>query len=72
MLTEKQQPTTEPSHEDTVLLYMERAIETMHRGKPEERSELSRRYQIAITDLEKVIGYFETFVIQKKYWPNYE
>lgn len=39
-------------------------------SKPDERSELARRYQVTITELEKVMAYFEQFVIQRSFWPD--
>lgn len=37
------------------------ALEQMRQAKPGDRSELDRRYAIAITDLEKVIAYMHTY-----------
>lgn len=34
-------------------------------AKPEERSELSRRYAVAITEFEKAIGFFYLMVVQE-------
>jgi hypothetical protein len=39
------------------------AMKALRDGKPTERSEISRRYAITITELEKVMAYFGMFVI---------
>lgn len=38
-------------------------------SKPTESGELARRYQVTITELEKLMGYFEAFVVRGGYWP---
>lgn len=38
-------------------------LDEMRQARPQERSELSRRYAIAITDFEKVQAYFELYVL---------
>lgn len=38
-------------------------LKALRAAKPEDRSEVARRYQITITDMEKVAGYFKTFVV---------
>jgi hypothetical protein len=38
------------------------ALEALRREKPEERGELARRYAVAITELEKVVAYYWTFI----------
>ncbi len=40
-------------------------IEDLRAAKPEDRSELARRYAVTITEFEKVYAYFVTFVIAK-------
>lgn len=37
-------------------------LNKMRETRPQERSELSRRYAVAITELEKVQAYFEVYV----------
>lgn len=44
---------------------LEKALNLLRNTKPEDRSGLARRYAVTITDLEKVIGYFETWVIRE-------
>lgn len=46
---------------------LEEALEALRAAKPEERSEEARRVQVTITELEKVIGYFVTFVVEGRY-----
>lgn len=41
------------------------ALDKLKWAKPEERSETARRFAVTITELEKVIGYFETWVVNK-------
>lgn len=36
----------------------------MAAAKPEERNEVARRYAVTMTEFEKVMGYFDTFVAQ--------
>lgn len=40
-------------------------LEELRKAKPEERSEEARRYAVTITELEKVVAYFKTFVVDK-------
>jgi len=44
------------------LALLKAALEAMREAKPEERSELARRYAVSITELEKVIAYHIVFV----------
>lgn len=37
-------------------------------AKPQDRSEKARRYTVAITEFEKVMGYFNTFILED--WDN--
>ena len=41
---------------------LEDALEALKQEKPEERGELARHYAIAITELEKTIAYYRTFI----------
>lgn len=56
--------------DDTVQLALNQAYLVLVDSKPKERSELARRYQVTITEFEKVMGYFETFIMQRSYWPD--
>lgn len=38
-------------------------LEKLRDAKPDDRSELARRYQVTITELEKVLAYFWTYVV---------
>lgn len=51
----------------TALDKLEEALAELRKEKPEERSEQARRYAVAITELEKVIAYFVTFVVEQRY-----
>ena len=46
---------------------LEEALDALRAEKPQERGEDARRYAVAITELEKVIAYFVTFVVEKRY-----
>lgn len=37
-------------------------LATLRAAKPEDRSELDRRYAVTITELEKVFAYFNTYI----------
>ena len=39
-------------------------------SKPKERGELARRYQVTISEFEKLMAYFDLFVVQRSYWPS--
>lgn len=43
---------------------LEEAMEALRQAKPEDRSEEARRYAVTITELEKVLAYFHTFVVE--------
>jgi hypothetical protein len=49
-------------NDSKALQLLKEALEAMREAKPEERSELSRRYAVSITELEKVIAYFVLYV----------
>jgi hypothetical protein len=38
-------------------------LEHLQHAKPEERSEMARRYAITITDFEKMMAYYHRFVV---------
>lgn len=40
-------------------------IQDFKNSKPDDRSEIDRRYAIVITDLEKAYAYFFTYVMEK-------
>lgn len=39
------------------------ALKTLKAAKPEDRTQTDRRYAVTITDLEKVMAYFVTYVV---------
>ena len=47
---------------DEVLDALLYALELLQQAKPEERNELARRYAITITEMEKVIAYYNTYI----------
>lgn len=54
--------TEEQTNEEIAIFYINKALESLQRGKPDDRSELTRRYAVTITEMEKVFAYFKTFV----------
>lgn len=44
------------------------ALDKLKDSKPNDRSELDRHFAIAITDMEKVRAYFNTYVVAKDNW----
>jgi hypothetical protein len=48
--------------EREVLNQLEDALRRLRDSKPEERSEKARRVAVTITEMEKVIAYYKTFV----------
>jgi hypothetical protein len=52
----------EMGNDSEALEHLRKALEVMKAAKPQERSELARRYAISITELEKVLAYFVVFV----------
>jgi hypothetical protein len=45
---------------------LQNALNTLRKAKPEERSEVARRFAVTITELEKVIGYFVTWIVNEQ------
>lgn len=48
--------------ESKALKLMKEALEALREAKPEERSELARRYAVTITEFEKLLAYYVYFV----------
>jgi hypothetical protein len=48
--------------EEDILQKMSDLLEDLRAAKPEDRNEVARRYAVTITELEKVMAYFKTFV----------
>jgi hypothetical protein len=46
------------------------ALKAIRAARPEERSELSRRYAVLATEFEKVLAYFDTYIVRRDYWPQ--
>jgi len=45
-----------------VMSKLQEALETLRSAKPDDRSEIARRYAVTITEMEKVIAYYATFI----------
>jgi len=54
------------SNECRIVRLLNEVLTVIRTGKPDERSEVARRYAVTITELEKVIGYFETWVVREQ------
>lgn len=54
----------ELTQDERCLAALYEALEQLRAAKPGNRSERDRRYAVSITELEKVIGYFNTFVVE--------
>lgn len=48
-----------------VLISLESTLRMLKRNRPNDRSEVDRRYAIVITDFEKVIAYFKTYILDE-------
>ena len=55
---------SEESTESKIWTDMISLWQKLEQAKPNERSEQARRYAVAITEYQKVMGYFYTFVMQ--------
>ena len=42
---------------------MQLLLDSLTAEKPNDRSELDRRYAVTITEIEKIIAYFKTYVV---------
>lgn len=51
------------SEQEYLLEKLEEVLNLIKDARPEERSELSRSYAVVITELEKVVAYFEKYVV---------
>lgn len=61
----KNEAKADPYQDAKNALYsLEAALLTLQAAKPGERGELARRYAVTITELEKAIAYFETWVVR--------
>lgn len=48
--------------EDRVANAIKQAIDELQEAKPGDRSEIDRRYAITITEMEKVLAYYEYWI----------
>lgn len=49
--------------DEEVYIQLQETLAAMRIAKPNERSEKARRYAVAITEMEKVVAYFQTWVV---------
>ena len=47
---------------DPVMTALENALTVLREQKPNDKSEKDRRYAVTITEMEKVIAYYATFI----------
>lgn len=55
----------EKEKEEKLRLEMIALWKHLQEAKPDDRSELARRYAICITEIQKVISYFDTFIVNE-------
>jgi hypothetical protein len=55
---EKKRPATKEE-------FLRYALQELKKEKPNDRSDMDRRYAICITELEKVIGYYVTWIVMQ-------
>ncbi len=48
-----------------MLISLESSLRMIKRNRPNDRSEIDRRYAILITDFEKVMAYFKTYIVDE-------
>jgi len=48
-----------------ILISLESSLRMLKCNRPNDRSEIDRRYAILITDFEKVIAYFKTYIVDE-------
>lgn len=51
--------------QEAMLISLESTLRMLKRNRPNDRSELDRRWAITITDFEKVMAYFKTYVVEE-------
>ncbi len=54
---------TDKINDNGMLIMLHSTLSSLCGNRPNERSERSRRYAVTITEMEKVVAYFKTFVI---------
>jgi len=60
----KESDASKQAKED-MLISLESSLRMIQRNRPNDRSEIDRRYAILITDFEKVIAYFKTYIVDE-------
>jgi len=54
---------SEHQKQETCHMAMIDLLRKLRDAKPEERNELARRYAVTVTEVEKVLAYFRTYVM---------
>lgn len=52
------------TNDNIVAKALEKALRDLRDGKPNDKSEKDRRYAVTITEMEKVLSYFDFYVIR--------
>ncbi len=50
---------------EDMLISLESSLRMIQRNRPNDRSEIDRRYAVLITDFEKVMAYFKTYIVDE-------
>jgi hypothetical protein len=56
----------EGMHVDDISLALNLDMDMLKRNKPDERSEAARHWAVCITEMEKVVAYFDKFIAGRK------
>lgn len=57
-------------HPDNIVsIRINELLDAISQAKPGDRTELDRRYQILKTDVEKLQGFFDSYILRRDYWP---
>lgn len=54
---------TDPKYGNGLFSSLDNAVRTAKLNKPNDKSDLDRRYAIVITDLEKVLAYVSQYIV---------
>ncbi len=59
------EPDASKQSREGILISLESSLHMIKRNRPNDRSEIDRRYAILITDFEKAIAYFKTYIVDE-------
>ena len=55
-----------------LILKFEELLQALKKAKPEERSELARRFSVTITEFEKVYAYYEKYIFDEQFGGEFD